>query len=243
VVESDKGGGYMELMGKILKAFRIKEENIDVKVKEEISEKENKTIYSKEYQDYYGRIQAEKENNLNIRYKDVSKYDGKPFSLKKERFISDEHFTAIELKGKNYEKSLDILNEINKCIEPFSKYLDETKLPSAISTEYILNRKLPESHLRLTPYTASKSENELPFYLWLTYFGNYGNEYLYIIYFDQNGEIKKGDLSIHGNNGKRTSYQIQIRRTAETIYVKKIDKTLYEAPYGTKHVYKSPKKQ
>ena len=58
-----------------------------------------------------------------------------------------------------------------------------------------------------------------------------------MIYFNQRGEIEKCDLSLHGSNGARFSYESKIRRNENGLYVMRINKTLYVEPYGTKIIY------
>lgn len=109
-------------------------------------------------------------------------------------------------------------------------------MPNTIDTNYAIGSNLPVSHLRLTPYTSTMRKCKYPFYLWLSSQGNHGNFYLYRLYFDQNGDFKKGDLSFTSKNAT-VSYQIQIRNDGNENYVRRIDKTLYIEPYGTTILY------
>ena len=188
----------------------------------------NERTANNKYEEYYNRINKEKANNLNISYNDVSKYDMKPFDLNKD-FITDGNFMAIELDGKNLDIAYQTLQFVNEMLTPYRKYYS-TSLPSRITTEYLFGRKLPHSHLRLNPYTHSHEENEFPLLLWIAYSGDYGNEYLYKIYFDANGKIGSCDLQFY-------NYTVQIRKKDGNLFVKKISKTLKEPPYGTKTLY------
>lgn len=188
----------------------------------------NNSDFSNEYNEYYKRIYDEKENNINISYNDVTKYDKKPFDLNKE-FITDGNFTVIELDGENLKIAYETLNFINNIIIPYKNYYS-VSLPNQITLEYLYSRKLPHSHLRLRPYTYSMSDNEFPILLWISYSGYYGNEYLYQIYFDKDGEIGYCDLQIF-------NYTIQIRKDENGLYVRKISVTLKKPPYGTKTLF------
>lgn len=183
---------------------------------------------------YYKREELKKENNLNITYQDVAIYDMKPFDLK-HQFIY-EHFTCICLDTYNLDKAYEYLHNANALIKPFYKYFKGTILPNTIDTNYAIGSNLPVSHLRLTPYTSTMRKCKYPFYLWLSSQGNHGNFYLYRLYFDQNGDFKKGDLSFTSKNAT-VSYQIQIRNDGSENYVRRIDKTLYIEPYGTTILY------
>lgn len=185
---------------------------------------------------YHKREGQKKEFNLAITFQDIAEYDMKPFDLK-QPLISDGHFVCIALNGYNLNKAYEYLADVNNLIKPFSKYYNDAVLPNKITIERILERELPVSHLRLTPYTSTKKMSKYPLCLWLQYYGYYGFEYLYRFYFDQNGEIKKCDLSFCGNASERTSYQIQIRNDGTKNYIRRIDKTLYKEPYGTHILY------
>lgn len=183
---------------------------------------------------YYKREARKKENNLNITYQDVAIYDMKPFDLK-HQFIY-EHFTCICLDTYNLDKAYEYLHNANALIKPFYKYFKGTLLPNKIDTNPAIGSNLPVSHLRLTPYTSTMRKCKYPFYLWLSSHGNHGDFYLYKLYFDQNGDFKKGDLSFTSKNAT-VSYQIQIRNDGNENYVRRIDKTLYIEPYGTTILY------
>lgn len=180
------------------------------------------------YAEYYNRMKQEKSNNLNISYYDVEKYDMKPFDLNK-KFITDGNFTAIELEGRNLDVAYQVLQFVNKMLIPYQKYYLRP-LPSKITTDYLFGRKLPHSHLRLNPYTYSHEDNAYPLLLWIAYSGHHGNEYLYRIYFDNNGEIGNCDLQFY-------NYTIQIRKKDGILYVRKISETLTQPPYGTRTLY------
>ena len=184
---------------------------------------------------YYKREARKKENNLNITYQDVAIYDMKPFDLKNQ-FIPDEHFIYLALDGYNLDIAYKYLHNANALIKPFYKYFKNTVLPNKIDTDYSIGINLPFSHLRLTPYTSTMRKCKYPFYLWLSSHGNHGDFYLYKLYFDQNGDFKKGDLSFTSENAT-VSYQIQIRNDGNENYVRRIDKTLYIEPYGTAILY------
>lgn len=188
---------------------------------------------------YYKNISKQKENNLKIEYEDVKHYDLRPFDLDKP-FISDGHFTAIELEGENLDKAYRYLRNINEILAPFKYLFKSAVFPDKIGTDYwIWNPKnhLPISHLRLSPYTATRRNNKYPCWLWLSHCNDCGAEYIYMIYFNQNGEIGKADLSLHGSSGARLSYESKIRRNENGLYVMRINKTLYVEPYGTKILY------
>lgn len=184
---------------------------------------------------YYKREAHKKENNLNITYQDVAIYDMNPFDLKSP-FISDENFVCIALSDHNLDLAYNYLHAANNLIKPFQKYYKDSILPNRLKTDTVYNRKPPVSHLRLTPYTSTMRKCKYPFYLWLQDFDNHGYMYLYKLYFDQNGDWKKGDLSFNSNNST-ISYQFQIRNDGHENYVRRIDKTLYREPYGTTTLY------
>ena len=184
---------------------------------------------------YYKREARKKENNLNITYQDVAIYDMKPFDLKYP-FISDEYCTCICLDTYNLDKAYEYLRNANALIKPFHKYFKNTVLPNKIDTDYSIGTNLPFSHLRLTPYTSTMRKCKYPFYLWLSSHGNHGDFYLYRLYFDQNGDLKKGDLSFTREEAT-VSYQIQLRNDGIENYVRRIDRTLYIEPYGTTILY------
>lgn len=188
----------------------------------------SKSVGTDKYAEYYNRINQEKLNNLNISYHDVEKYDMKPFDLNK-AFITDGNFTAIELEGKNLGIAYQTLQFVNKMLIPYQKYYSKP-LPSKITTDYLIDQKLPHSHLRLNPYTYSHEDNVFPLLLWIAYSGYYGNEYLYRIYFDSNGEIGNCDLQFY-------NYTVQIRKNDRILYVRKISETLNQPPYGTRTLY------
>lgn len=222
----------MTFMRKILDAFKLESTR-------EIENNSNETESNKKYNDYYKNIAKQKENNIHISYDDVKYFDLKPFDLNKS-FISDGNFTAIELEGENLDKAYRYLQVVHDTLMPFRRLFENAVFPSKIGTNYMFGDSdghLPVSHLRLIPYTATMKESKYPLHLWLSYLGNNGTEYLYSIYFDKNGEIGKCDLSLHGSNGARLSYESKIRRNKSGLYVMRIDKTLYIEPYGTKTLY------
>lgn len=191
------------------------------------------------HDDYYKNIAKQKENNLQITYNDVECYDLRPFDLNKP-FMSDGHFTAITLEGDNLEKAYGYLKVVNDILMPFKHLFENALFPDKIGTDYRFGRSdenLPVSHLRLSPYTATMKKNKYPFWLWLSYCNDFGSEYIYMIYFNQQGEIGKCDLSLHGCNDARISYESKIRRNENGLYVMRINKTLYVEPYGTKIIY------
>lgn len=189
---------------------------------------------------YYKREAHKKENNLNITYQDVAIYDMNPFDLKSP-FISDGNFVCIALSDHNLDLAYNYLHAANNLIKPFQKYYKDSILPDRLRTDTVYNRELPVSHLRLTPYTSTMRKCKYPFYLWLQDFDNHGYVYLYKLYFDQNGDWKKGDLSFNSNNST-ISYQFQIRNDRNENYVRRIDKTLYREPYGTTTLYMDDRK-
>lgn len=81
-------------------------------------EKENSKPHVKEeksnnsYDMYYENLAKEKDNNLQITYVDVQCYDLRTFDFNKP-FISDGHFTAIELDGENLEKAYKYLQTVH----------------------------------------------------------------------------------------------------------------------------------
>lgn len=229
----------MSFISKILDAFKL-ESTREMERAKEISTSENSEGQSSDaYNKYYENIEKQKENNLQITYEDVECYDLRPFELNKP-FISDGHFMAIELEGVNLEKAYEHLHIVHSVLEPYKHLFKNVVFPDKIGTDYwIWNTEdhLPVSHLRLTPYTATMKECKYPFWLWLSYCNDYGAEYIYIIYFNQEGEIGKADLNLHGSNGARLSYESKIRRNENGLYVMRINKTLYVEPYGTKIVY------
>lgn len=226
----------MSFIRKILDAFKLES------TREMEKNLENDAINGKagnKNNDYYARIAQQKENNLQITYNDVECYNLRPFGLNKP-FLSDGHFTAIALEGDNLKKSYCYLQEVHNILFPFKHLFKNASFPEIIGTDYAFRdaeNNLPVSHLRLSPYTATMKKNKYPFWLWLSYFGDYGTEYIYTIYFNQQGEIGKCDLSLHGSNGARLSYESKIRRNENGLYVMRINKTLYVEPYGTKIIY------
>lgn len=205
----------------------------------EFSNSESKEEHPKEnspYDKYYENIRKQREINLNISYDDIKAYDIKPFDLKG-NLISDGIFTAIELSGKNLDIAYGCLDEINHLLYPHEKLYEDTNFPEKINTEYELNRKLPISHLRLMPYTATRRKSKYPLCLWLSSVGNYGTEYIYEIYFGRNGDIGQCELSLHGSDGAGISYETKVRRNDDGLYILRISKTLYSPPYGTTTIY------
>lgn len=196
------------------------------------SEDKGNTPYDK----YYENIKKQRESNLNISYEDINVYDMKPFDLK-EKFISDGNFTAIELSGENLDIAYGCLNKINRLLYPHEKLYEDINFPEKINTEYELNQKLPISHLRLMPYTATMRKSKYPLCLWLSNFGYYGTEYIYAIYYDRNGNIGLCELSLHGSDGVGISYETKIRRNDNGLYILRISKTIYSPPYGTATIY------
>lgn len=189
---------------------------------------------------YYKREAHKKENNLNITYQDVAIYDMNPFDLKSP-LISDGNFVCIALSDHNLDLAYTYLHATNNLIKPFQKYYRDSILPNTLRTDTVYEGKLPTSHLRLTPCTSTMRKCKYPFYLWLHNFDNHGYMFLYTLYFDQNGEWKKGDLSFNNNNSI-ISYQFQIRNDGHENYVRRIDKTLYREPYGTTTLYMDDRK-
>lgn len=242
----------MKIIEKILDKFKLQstrkmENTPDILVSDtqtrKNSEKEtdNKKYDTSKYNhdDYYARIAKQKENNLHITYEDVECYDLRPFDLNKP-FISDGHFTTIELEKDNLNKAYYYLQKIHDVLSPFRHLYENVIFPNKIGTDYgtwSSENHLPISHLRLTPYTATMKNNKYPFWLWLSHCNDYGAEYIYMIYFNQDGEIGKADLIFHGSNGARLSYESKIRRNKNGLYVMQINKTLYVKPYGTKIIY------
>lgn len=222
----------MSIMQKILDLFKLPDATNSV-ASVQIAATSTYTPNPKMEQ-YYKREARKKENNLNITYQDVAIYDMKPFDLK-HQFIY-EHFTCICLDTYNLDKAYEYLHNANALIKPFCKYFKGTLLPNKIDTNPAIGSNLPVSHLRLTPYTSTMRKCKYPFYLWLSSHGNHGDFYLYKLYFDQNGDFKKGDLSFTSKNAT-VSYQIQIRNDGNENYVRRIDKTLYIEPYGTTILY------
>lgn len=205
----------------------------------EFSNLEPKEEHPKEnspYDKYYENIRKQRESNLNISYDDIKFYDMNPFDLKG-RFISDGTFVAIELSGKNLDIAYGCLKKINLLLYPHEKLYEDVNFPERINTEYELNQKLPISHLRLIPYTATMRKSKYPLCLWLSNVGDYGTEYIYAIYFDRNGNIGQCELSLHGSDGIGISYETKIRRNEDGIYILRISKTLYSPPYGTTTIY------
>lgn len=188
------------------------------------------------YEKYYENIRKQKESNLHITYEDVKIYNAKPFDLNAP-FISDEHFTAIELSGSNLEIAYNYLSEINSLLLSYKYLYEDADFPPKISVEYISNRELPISHLRLIPYTATMRKSKYPLALWLSNSGYYGTEYIYAIYFDQEGNIGQCELSLHGSGGIGISYETKIGRNENGLYILRISKTLYSPPYGTTTIY------
>lgn len=229
----------MLFISKILDAFKMESTREMEKVDEICVSESKEEQFSNAYDKYYENIAKKKENNLNITYKDVECYDLRPFNLNKP-FISDGHFTAIELDGENLEKAYGYLQKVHNILEPFKHLYTNAELPHKIETDYWIwnpENHLPISYLRLSPYTATMKNNKYPFWLWLSHCNDYGAEYIYVIYFNQNGEIGKCDLSLHGSNGTRLSYESKIRWNENGLYVMRINKTLYVEPYGTKIIY------
>lgn len=183
---------------------------------------------------YHKRKAEQKKNNLNITYQDISMYDRKPFDLNYP-LISDGNFICIALANNNLDLAYHYLHVANTLLKPFHKYYQNSVLPNNLHTDYVLGNKLPTSHLRLTPYTATMRKCKYPFYLWLQDFTTYGYVFLYRLYFNQKGEWTKGDLTFHGDH--YTTYQIQIRNDGTENYVRRIDRTLYKEPYGTEILY------
>lgn len=229
----------MRFMQKILDAFKMKSTREKEATKETSVLEGQEERSSNAYNKYYENIAKQKENNLNITYEDVECYDLRPFDLNKP-FMSDGHFMAIELEGENLEKAYGYLQEVHNILEPFKHLYENAEFPDKIGTDYWIwnpENHLPISHLRLSPYTATMKNNKYPFWLWLSHCNDCGAEYIYMIYFNQNGEIGKCDLSLHDSNGARISYESKIRRNKNGLYVMRINRTFYVEPYGTKIMY------
>lgn len=237
----------MSFISKILDAFKMESTREmgnaadrfvpEAQTVKDLENETNNTKYN--HNDYYARIAKQKENNLKITYDDVKCYNLRPFDLNKS-FISDGHFTAIELEGDNLEKAYKYLQAVHDILMPFKHLFENAVFPNKIGTDYWIwnpENNLPISHLRLTPFTATMKNNKYPFWLWLSHCNDCGAEYIYMIYFNQQGEIGKCDLSLHGSNGARLSYESKIRRNENGLYVMRINKTLYVEPYGTKIIY------
>lgn len=210
-----------------------------IEEKENIQSPTEKKTSLTTYNGYYENIVNKKENNLQITYEDVEYYDLRPFELNKP-FISDGHFMAIELEGRNLEKAYEYLHIVHGILEPYKHFFENADFPNQIGLDYwIWNPEdhLPISHLRLSPYTATMKNNKYPFWLWLSHCNDCGAEYIYMIYFNQDGEIGKADLNLYGSNGARLSYESKIRRNENGLYVMRINKTLYVESYGTKILY------
>lgn len=199
-------------------------------------ETKEKTQPDNAYNKYYENIQKQQENNLRIKYEDIKEYDMKPFNLNA-HFISDEHFTAIELVNGNLDIAYNCLKEINNLLIPHRNLYEDAEFPQEINTEFIYNRKLPISHLRLIPYTATMRKSKYPLCLWLSNSSDYGTEYIYAIYFDRDGKIGQCELSLHGSDGIGISYETKIRRNETGLFILRISKTLYSPPYGTTTIY------
>lgn len=229
----------MSFISKILDVFKL-ESTGEIENVEEISisdRKEEKT--SNAYNQYYENISKEKENNLQITCEDVECYDLRPFDLNKP-FISDGNFVAIELEGANLEKAYEYMQAVHDILEPYKHLFENAIFPDKIRTDYWVwnpENHLPVSHLRLTPYTATMKENKYPFYLWLSYCGDCGAEYVYMIYFNQLGKVGKCDLSLSCSNSSKISYETKIRQNEHGLYVMRITRTLYIEPYGTEIIY------
>lgn len=190
------------------------------------------------YDKYYNNLKKQRENNLTISYEDVKMYDSKPFNIKG-NFISDGSFTAIELSGGNLEKAYAYLREINDLLIPHKCLYEDTVFPDKINTEHMFGKELPISHLRLIPYTATRRKSKYPLCLWLSNSGDYGTEYIYVLYFDKEGNLGQGELSLHGIDGIGISYETKVRRNENGLYILRISKTLYSPPYGTTTIYHS----
>ena len=194
--------------------------------------RESETAYGKRYEN----AQVQKGNNLRITYDDVKIYDKTPFDLKK-HFISDDQFTGIELSGNNLEVAYGFLKEVNNLLFSYKQLYEDTIFPNKINTEYMYNRELPVSHLRLIPYTATMRKSKYHLCLWLSNSGEYGTEYIYALYFDKEGKLGQGELSLHGIDGIGISYETKVRRNENGLYILRISKTLYSPPYGTTTIY------
>lgn len=200
------------------------------------SETKEKTQPNNTYNKYYENIQKQQENNLCIKYEDIKEYDMKPFNLNT-HFVSDEHFTAIELVSGNLDIAYNCLKEINNLLIPHRNLYEDAEFPLEINTKFIYSRKLPISHLRLIPYTATMRKSKYPLCLWLSNSSDYGAEYIYAIYFDRYGKIGQCELSLHGSDGIGISYETKIRRNETGLFILRISKTLYSPPYGTTTIY------
>ncbi len=218
----------MLFMDKLLDIFKL----------ESTREAERERKNEKELSPYHAITINQRQNNLDISYTDIEKYSMKPFDLNKP-FLTDGDFTVVGLDGENLQKAYCYLSEVHRILEPFLHLYKGAAFPNRIGldSEFFRPIKLPVSYIRLTPYTATRKESKYPFYLLLSFYGYYGVEYWYVIYFDQSGEIGKCDLSLQGSNGAKFSYQSKIRRNKDGLYVMRIDKTIYVEPYGTKILY------
>lgn len=186
----------------------------------------------KKKNNYYEMQEKMKSNNLKISYSDVQIYDFKPFELNNQ-FIKYEHFTCIGLHSENLKISYKYLKEMEEILHPFRRLYKGMKFPNKISTDYMLNRKLSLSHLRLNPYTATMQANKYPMCLWLTYWNdNKGFDYTCTIEFEQDGTIGKCDFRID-------NYTFYIKKKEGELYLSKMIKVLREPPFGNKILYDS----
>lgn len=239
--------GFDQEKDQIISLLRINIENANILLEKAIKSKNRNELYEcvneLEHIFFNGEIfdmksSSIEENDTQITYDDIKEYDNKPFDLNN-KFISDGNFTAIKLSDRNLDIAYEYLQKINNLIYPYRYLYENVSFPEEISVDYMPNSVLPISHLRLTPYTKTMRKSKYPLCLWLSNFGYYGVEYIYIVYFDTDGNIGKCDLSFHVMGEAKVSYETKIRKNNDGIYVSKINKTLYSFPYGTKTIYDS----
>lgn len=235
--------------GQIISLLRPKIKSANILLEKAINSEDEKELYdcinelkhifsNNEINDTPTPSEENKENDIRITYDDIKEYDNKPFDLNNQ-FISDGNFIAIKLFDRNLDIAYKYLREINDLISPYKYLYENVNFPKEISVDYLPNSMLPISHLRLNPYTETMKKKKYPLCLWLSNFGYYGVEYIYIIYFDIDGNIGKCDLSFHVMGESKVSYETKIRKNQNSLYVSKINKTLYSFPYGTKTIYDS----
>lgn len=143
-------------------------------------------------------------------------------------------FNYIPISGENIKTVDNIIDELNAILEPYKKYIGK----SFLTKKYERGSTILADHysnIRVGLTTPSGKEAKYPTCLVLGYWNaNHGSEGVSFIYFLKNGDIGKAELArIVGEK----SYQVKMKIIDGSLQVRRIDKTLYEEPYGTKTLY------
>lgn len=190
----------------------------------------------KKYKQQLQRDALKGEINSSVTYDDIKKYDRLPFNLNQE-IRHDDRWSYILFDSENLKTAYTYFDTINNLLLKYRSFFDkEAKIPNKILTGRNFTGE-PNSHIRLEPYTSTMREYKYPVILWLCNYGENESGYLYRIYLNNKGNIGKCDITLDGTYPIQVTYQIQIRTRNGGLYVRRIDRTIYYEPYGTKTLY------